>query len=342
VLVVDDSAFVRKTLGTILESSELLSVVGFAGDGQEALEQVRRLQPDVVTVDLEMPIMNGVDFIEAQMREAPLPIVVVSAVDPGGHLAASSMKAGAVEFVLKPTHLADRRLAEIQADLLDKVHAVASIPPRLLLSQEAVASSPALVPSGPVEAVVIGLSTGGPQLLHQILPRLPADFSLPLAVVIHMPAGFTGPLAERLDQSSGLQVVEARAALAMRPGRCIVGRAGQHLRLQPGTAGKVVAQLSVEPFSSPHRPSVDVLFRSASECYGSGLLALVLTGMGQDGLEGAAWVKANGGRVLTQTESSSTVWGMPRAVWESGLSDGQLSPAEIAPLLRRIATASSG
>ena len=340
VLVVDDSAFVRKTIAAILGRSPRLEVVGFAGDGEEALEQVLRLRPDVVTVDLEMPVMNGVQFIEAQMGRAPLPIVVVSAVDPDGSLAGASMRAGAAEFVLKPTHLADQRLTQIENDLLEKVHAVAEIAGESLLDEtmpSSADSSPCTLPKATPGAVVIGLSTGGPQILHALMRRMPEGFPLPVAVVIHMPIGFTGPLAERLDQNSALEVLEASPGLEMKPGRCIVARAGLHLVLHPDGTGGVLANTSLSPADSPYRPSVNQLFQSASRCYKERLVALVLTGMGSDGREGAAWVKANGGQVYTQTRESCAVWGMPRAVVESGLSDGDLSPAEIVPFLARLA-----
>jgi two-component system chemotaxis response regulator CheB len=247
------------------------------------------------------------------------------------------MRAGAVEFVLKPTHLADQRLAQIEDELLQKVRAVAEIPPeRLLEAETAAASRLRAMPSGPPGAVVIGLSTGGPQVLHALLRKMPGDFPSPLAVVIHMPVGFTGPLAERLDQNSALEVLEASSGLAMRPGRCILGRAGQHMLLEP-EEGEVVTRLSLSPTSTPYRPSVNQLFQSATRCYREKLLALVLTGMGSDGQEGAAWVKSSGGRVYTQTQESCVVWGMPRAVLESGLSDGELSPSEIVPFLVRLA-----
>lgn len=329
--MVDDSAYVRKTLGSILSRSPHLEVVGYAGDGLEALEQVQRLRPDVVTVDLEMPVMDGVEFIEEQMRRHPLPIVVVSAVDPEGRLAGASMKAGAVEFVLKPTHLADQRLADIEGDLLRKVHAVAEIAPAQLKTSGSPADteSPPPAPGGACRAVVIGVSTGGPQLLHQVLPRLPADLTLPLALVIHMPVGFTKPLSDRLDANCAIEIREAKDGMAMKPGRCLVGRAGQDFVLEAATDA-IVARNTSGTGEGLYRPSVDQLFRSASICYGGGLVGVVLTGMGHDGREGAAWIKANGGRVYTQTKDSCVVWGMPRAVQESGLSDGQLEPSEIA------------
>ncbi len=317
VLVVDDSAYVRKTLGAILGETGDIEVVGYAGDGQEALEQVRRLQPDVVTVDLEMPVLDGVGFIDRQMRKAPLPIVVVSSVDPTGELAGASMRAGAAEFVLKPTRLANSRLLEIGRDLVEKIRLVAEIPPeRLTLDAQEGGRLPLYEAFRPA-AVVVGLSTGGPQLLHAFLPRVPKTFPLPIAVVIHMPVGFTGPLAERLDATSKIEVLEAEMGMEMRPGRCVIARAGQHLRMR-SFRGKVLCDLSLQPAELAYRPSVDVLFESASQCYGSHLLGLVLTGMGHEGRGGAAWVKAAGGRVYTQTEDSSVVWGMPRAVKESG------------------------
>lgn len=336
VLVVDDSAYVRKTLGAILAQDGDIEVVGFAGDGEEALAQVDRLRPDVVTVDLEMPLLDGVGFIERQMARMRLPIVVVSSVDPSGRLAGASMKAGAAEFVLKPTRLANSRLLEIGKDLLHKVRLVAEIPPERLMLEAAEGGSPPADAGFRPEAVVIGLSTGGPQLLHAFLPRLPRQLPFPLAIVIHMPVGFTASLAERLDASSQIEVVEAEPGAEMKAGRCLIARAGQHLRLR-SCGGKVRAELAFHPMELAYRPSVDVLFESAASCYGSRLLGLVLTGMGQEGREGAAWIKAAGGRIYTQTEASSTVWGMPRAVKESGLSDGEVSPSQIVPLLLQLA-----
>lgn len=184
---------------------------------------------------------------------------------------------------------------------------------------------------------MIGLSTGGPQLLHAFLPRLSRNFSLPMALVIHMPVGFTGPLAERLDATSQIEVLEAEDGMEMQPGRCLIARAGQHLQLERKEA-KVLAGLTMQPSELGYRPSVDVLFQSASHCYSSGLVALVLTGMGQEGREGAAWIKAAGGQVYTQTEASSTVWGMPRAVKESGLSDGEISPSDIPRFLTQLSS----
>jgi two-component system chemotaxis response regulator CheB len=172
-----------------------------------------------------------------------------------------------------------------------------------------------------VDVVVIGVSTGGPQALRSLLPAFPAEFPVPVAIVLHMPQGFTGPLAERLDKISPLQVTEASEGLELLPGRAILAQAGRHLYLQRREADIVVAHLDLLPDDLPHRPAVDVLFRSAAEVYGQRTLGIILTGMGDDGTQGSAWIKAQGGQVYGEAESSCVVFGMPRSVIEAGLSD---------------------
>jgi two-component system, chemotaxis family, protein-glutamate methylesterase/glutaminase len=322
VLVVDDSAYVRKVFSQLLSRSPFLEVVGTARDGDEALERVVELEPDVVTCDLIMPNLDGLGFVRAQMSRRPLPIVIVSVASESGELVLSALDAGAVDVVQKPTALASERLLAIGDDLVNKVKAAAGA--RLRLPE----------PAGPVkplhrlaaarntfDIVVLGISTGGPQALRMLIPSLPSEFAVPVAVVLHMPVGYTELYARKLDELSSLHVVEATAGLEVKGGTVLIAPAGRHLTFRRSPDGGVVTHLDVRPLDTPHRPSVDVLFHSAADVYAERVLGVVMTGMGNDGREGAAWIKAKGGRILTEAEDTCVVYGMPRSIVEAGLSD---------------------
>jgi two-component system, chemotaxis family, protein-glutamate methylesterase/glutaminase len=327
VLVVDDSAYVRKVVSQMLSRSPFIDVVGTARDGAEALERVVELGPDVVTCDLNMPVMDGEAFVRQQMSRRPVPIVLISIAAESGSQVLAALDAGAIDFVQKPTALATERLMDMSEELVSKVKAAAKAPMGSL-------SVPPVTPGdvlplrrrstaggGLVDIVVLGISTGGPQGLKRVLPRLPADFPVPIAVVIHMPVGYTEAYARNLDVICPLQVVEAGEGQDVTPGTVFLAPAGRHLTFRR-QSGAVRTHLDVRPLDTPHRPAVDVLFQSAAEVYDGRALGVVMTGMGADGREGAAWIKARGGIVLTEAESSCVVYGMPRSVVEAGLSDG--------------------
>jgi two-component system chemotaxis response regulator CheB len=325
VLIVDDSAYVRKVIRQMLSRSPFLEVVGAARDGHEALEMVEELKPDVVTCDLIMPQLDGVGFIRQQMARRPVPIVVVSIASESGELVLSALDAGAVDFVQKPTALATDRLLEIGEELVEKVKAVARAHP--VVTPEVVAGPLAVHPGTPTNAfdiVVIGISTGGPQALKMLIPKLPAAFSVPIAIVLHMPVGYTELYARKLNEQSALTVLEAQGGEVVTPGRVYIAPAGRHLTLRRNGAKQVVTYLDVRPLDTPYRPSVDSLFQSAADVYGSRVLGIVMTGMGSDGREGSAWIKAKGGTVLTEAEASCVVYGMPRSIVEAGLSDAEV------------------
>ena len=333
VLVVDDSAYIRKVVKEMLERSPEIEVVGTARDGDEALEQCERLRPDVVTCDLIMPGVDGIEFIRRQMAKRPVPIVIVSIAAESSERVLSGLDAGAIDFVQKPTALATEKVFDVAEDLLAKVMAAARAP----MTRIPIASVDGPLPTASpfqnrYSVVVIGVSTGGPQGLKALVPRLPRDFPVPVAIVLHMPIGYTEAYAKRLDDISALDVLEARDGDAVRPGVVLIAPAGRHLTFRRGGDDTVVTRLDVRPLDTPHRPSIDVLFQSAAECYGERVLGLVMTGMGVDGREGAAWIKARGGAVLTESEETCVVYGMPRAVVEAGLSD------EAIPLDRLAAT----
>jgi two-component system chemotaxis response regulator CheB len=333
VLIVDDSAFVRKVVSQMLTRSPFLEIVGVARDGEEALEMAARLNPDVITLDLVMPRMDGLEFLRRQMAVHPIPVVVCSITHESGAAALEALELGAVEFVQKPTALATDRVFEIADELIAKVKTAATAVLARPTGKNAIptgdsgASEAKRAGSTPdrkatrADIVVIGISTGGPQALRQLIPRLPADFRVPVAVVLHMPVGYTAMYAQRLNEISNLEVSEAAEGDAIEPGHMYLAPAGRHLTFASGADGTVRAHLDDQPSDTAHRPSVDVLFRSAAEVYSSRVLAVVMTGMGNDGMVGAAYVQAKGGRVLTEHAETCVVYGMPRAVVEAGVSD---------------------
>jgi two-component system, chemotaxis family, protein-glutamate methylesterase/glutaminase len=329
VLVVDDSAFARKVVRETLANQERIEVVGIARDGLEALERIAELKPDVVTLDLVMPNLDGVGVLKALTPGSPR-VVVVSMADGGSELGIAALRAGAIDIVHKPTSLATDRLYELAGELVAKVLAAADA---RMLPMGDVASTPIQLPSTLSTSrriLVIGASTGGPQALTRLLRELPASFPVPIAIVLHMPPGYTAAFAERLDEECAIHVVEARDGLRLRPGMAVVARAGLHLKLERDPEG-FQARLDTHPLGTLHTPSVDALFHSVAGV-GPEVLAVVLTGMGDDGLSGSRSLRAQGGTILTEAESSCVVYGMPRTVFEAGLS------AEVAPIERMTET----
>ncbi|HKV36540.1 MAG TPA: chemotaxis-specific protein-glutamate methyltransferase CheB [Pyrinomonadaceae bacterium] len=327
VVVVDDSAYVRKVVKEILSRSPFLEVVGTARDGSEALDMVAELNPDVVTCDLIMPELDGVGFVREQMQRRPVPIIIMSIANETAEAALTALEAGAIDFVQKPTALASEKIFEVSAELIEKVKAAGHIslnripalpPPERMSISEPVTKIPG---SHSVDLVVIGISTGGPQALKRLIPQLPQDFPAPVVMVMHMPVGYTEMYAAKLNEQSNVEVREAAEGDEVKPGWVFLAPAGRHLSLKRNGGGKIVVHLDARPFNTLHKPSVDVLFQSAAEVYGNRVLGVVMTGMGSDGKEGAAWIKSQGGLVFTEAESSCVVYGMPGVVMEAGLSD---------------------
>ncbi|HEX6622305.1 MAG TPA: chemotaxis response regulator protein-glutamate methylesterase [Pyrinomonadaceae bacterium] len=338
VLVVDDSAYVRKVVKQMLSRSPFLEVVGTARDGREALELAERLDPDVITCDLIMPELDGVGFVREQMRRRPVPIIIMSIANETGEAALTALDAGAVDFVQKPTALATEKIFEVSEELIEKVKAAARIPMARVrvdaAAPEAAPSPTSVAGSGLADIVVIGISTGGPQALKQLIPQLPADFPVPVVMVMHMPVGYTEMYARKLNEHAPLEVREAREGDVLRAGVALLAQAGRHLSFRRRPEGEVVAHLDSRPFEMQHRPSVDVLFQSAAEVYGQRVLGVVMTGMGSDGKQGAAWIKAQGGLVYTESEETCVVYGMPSSVVEAGLSDRSVPLDRMAQAIR--------
>jgi two-component system chemotaxis response regulator CheB len=337
VLVVDDSAFARKVVREVLQKSPLLEVVGIARDGLDALEMIADLKPDVITLDLVMPQLDGLGVLRAlSEQESPPRVVVVSMADEDSELGVAALVAGAYDVVHKPTALATDRLYELGAELVDAVIGAASATTQRL-SMVPVVVTPVPVPQvvHGARLLVIGASTGGPQALTKILRSLPATFPVPIALVLHMPAGYTESCAKRLDGECALDIRAARDGLLIDPGMAIVGRAGMHTIIETDSHGHIRVRLSVEPIHSAHRPSVDVLFESAANALGGSVVGVVLTGMGNDGLAGSRVLHAAGGRIITESPSSCIVYGMPRVVFEAGLAVAQAPLDDIVPEILR-------
>jgi two-component system chemotaxis response regulator CheB len=333
VLVVDDSAFARKVVREVLASDDEIDVIGIARDGLEALELIEAHKPDVVTLDLMMPNLDGIGVLRALRtfgaagREPAPRCIIVSTSDEQSDLAVQALVEGAVDLVHKPTALATDRLYDLASDLVAKVKAAFPARPMVLSSRAPAAivsgaSAPrAIRRASQIRAVVVATSTGGPQALTQLLTDLPGDLPVPVAMVLHIPAGYTASLAKRLDETSALEVVEAHEGLVMRPGLAVLARAGRQMQIvATGADGDCVVTLGAR-IETPHVPSADVLFESAAAAYGGRVLGVVLTGMGQDGLQGARAIRAAGGMVFSEAAASCVVYGMPRSIFEAGLSN---------------------
>jgi two-component system chemotaxis response regulator CheB len=332
VLVVDDSAFVRKFLRQMLTKSPFIEVVAAARNATEALEFVEQYQPDVVTLDLNMPGADGLIFLKTQMARRPLPTIVVSMAPKDGQQVLEALEAGAIDFIQKPTGLANERILEIADELIGKVKAAAIARVTPAVAQPL--SRPSPVPLGKqqlsTDIVVIGISTGGPQALRFLIPRLPRDLPVPIAIVLHMPPGYTELFAHGLNDLSDLDVSEAQEGQIVKPGEVLFAPAGFHMTFVRDANGTVTIHLQLQPIDTPHRPAADVLFQSAAEVYGSRTLGIVMTGMGADGTRGAAWIKARGGRIFAESEESCIVYGMPRSIVEAGLCDKSIPLARMA------------
>jgi two-component system, chemotaxis family, protein-glutamate methylesterase/glutaminase len=337
VLIIDDSAYMRKVLRDMLDKNEQIVGEETARNGQEGLDRAAELDPDVIITDLLMPDIDGVAFIRQQMSRNPIPIVVCSSASAIGDQVIAALEAGAVDFVQKPTALALETMYNIQREIVQAVLNAAAIPTRKLISNELplpVAPPremihPVFLYPQRIDALLIGVSTGGPRALRALLPRIPKDFPVGICIVLHIPVGYTEPLVNKLNELSEIEVLESHEGLEMKPGRAILARAGLHTRLYRTPSGQVATHVSPEPESSLYIPSTDELFKSGAQVYGSRVLGLIMTGMGSDGTAGAGWIKAQGGLVYAESEESSVIFGMPRSAIEAGLVDRIVSLNDI-------------
>jgi two-component system chemotaxis response regulator CheB len=357
ILIVDDSAVMRSLLRSVVCADTSLEVAGTAGDGQSVLQTIETLRPDLILLDVEMPVMDGlVTLRQLRARGHKMPVIMCSSLTRrGAKVTIEALACGASDYVTKPAGQASREAATrtLAQDLLPRIHALTAqlqpqpqpqpvsynAPQLPFTLPMAPAQKPQPVSSMPA-VLVVGVSTGGPAALDLLLPALPASFPLPVLIVQHMPELFTRLFAERLNGRCHLRVREAAEGDPVRAGTIYIARGNWHMEVLGSTrAGQPpTLHLNQGPLENHCRPAVDALFRSAAAVYGSGVLALVLTGMGSDGLIGCRTIRDHGGSVLAQDQATSTVWGMPGAVAATGLAHNVLPLNAIVPEILRIAS----
>lgn len=387
VLVVDDSALMRNLVSRIVDSAPDMQVVGTAMNGEFALQKIERLHPDIIVLDLEMPVMSGIEFLQQrQERGIEIPVIILSSVaQKGARITMEALTLGATDFITKPSGSVSHDIHVVGEQLVAMIrgygghyrsarglttaspppdHAVhggaavhsttaprpapdsssrTSTPPpreqpRTVAEPEAprtIYPAPSGAP-GPLELIVLGISTGGPSALRTMFGELDASIGVPVVVVQHMPAGFTSEFARSLDRVSALEVKEAAEGDLLKPGRALIAPGDYHIEVEKRSLAGI-AHLNQNETCNGHRPSAGVLFRSAAAHYGNRVMAVIMTGMGRDGADeiGAIW--SAGGMTLGQDETSSVVYGMPRVAWENGYIHTQVSLSEMAATINRLA-----
>jgi two-component system chemotaxis response regulator CheB len=343
ILIVDDSVVIRRLLSDTLSGDPALEVVATASDGRIALAKISLLKPDLITLDIEMPVMNGLEaLVEIRKLYPKLPVIMFSTLTERGAAATlDALALGASDYATKPSNTGSPAVAieRIRTDLIRKIKALCGVAPLKLppLPGFRPAVKVRLCSDARIEIVAIGTSTGGPNALTALLPQLPADFPVPIVIVQHMPPLFTRLLAERLNTLARLEVQEGNAGQKLQRGQVWIAPGDHHMTVaRMGT--EFVLGINHDPQENSCRPAVDVLFRSVAQTYGANALAVVLTGMGADGTRGSADIREAGGEVIAQDEASSVVWGMPGNVVAANLADHIYPLGGIAPeVVRRVA-----
>ena len=352
VIIIDDSAFMRKSLTLMLESDPEIRVIATARDGNEGIDKVSKLKPDIVTLDIEMPGMNGLTALKIIMEQMPVPVLMVSSFTTES--AQATMQAfdlGAVDFVSKDLASISTNIKNIKEELVDKVKQIARsrlIQTRFRMrrlvqssherkSQITPASKTVSFESAASDfrAVVIGISTGGPEVLHKLIPKIPENFPVGIAIVQHMPPHFTKTLAERLNSISKIYVKEAEQGEIIEAGKAVIAPGGRQMTFcNNGTY--VTTEISDDPSNALYKPSVNIMMKSAAATFHGPLLGLIMTGMGKDGVEGLKCIKSKGGYVIAQDEESCIVYGMPQAALEEGVVDSMVSLENISLAFNRL------
>jgi two-component system chemotaxis response regulator CheB len=336
VLIVDDSAFMRTALFRMIASDSDLWVVGTASSGAEALQKVPSLDPDVVTLDVQMPGLDGVETLRRIMAQFPRPVIMVSSATPNqAQITFNALEAGAFDYVPKQLSCTSLDILHIRDELIAKIKAAAEsrhAEDRLSLPRKpprSVDLHTRKVPPGPPAIVALGISTGGPKALQEILPALPGDLPVPILVVQHMPAGFTAPFAERLNNLCAVSICEAAHGQNVQPGVVYIAPAGSHMTVDRPTDSRIVICLSGKPEKQVHVPSADVLMESVASAFHSQAMGIIMTGMGSDGAQGMNAIHREGGLTVGQDEQSCAVYGMPRVCAEMGILDRVVPLAQI-------------
>jgi two-component system chemotaxis response regulator CheB len=353
VLVVDDSAFMRKLITNFLEEDSRFTIVDVARNGQDAIQKVKQLKPDVVTLDVEMPVLNGIDALQEIMKTEPVPVVMLSSTTKeGAENTILAMQYGAVDFIAKPSGAISLDLHKVKEEIIQKVFHAAQIKKANLrrFHQMSKTPIPTVEDCSKIDnienslkrfaltkkIVCIGTSTGGPRALQQVLTKLPKEIDAPLLIVQHMPPGFTKSLADRLDSICELSVKEAEDGEVLRRGTAYIAPGGYHLRIkQIGTS--LAVQLDQSPPKNGHRPAVDVLFGSVSQLSDYAKVAVIMTGMGSDGTEGLKTLKESGEvRSIAESEETSIVFGMPKSAIATNMVDSVVRVDQIAEQIMKM------
>ncbi|MGE5628642.1 MAG: protein-glutamate methylesterase/protein-glutamine glutaminase [Solirubrobacterales bacterium] len=355
VLVVDDSALMRKIISDMINGEDNMEVIYTAKNGEDFLNNVSSLAPDVITMDVEMPKIDGLTVLrELKKNNIKIPVIMLSsATGQGAQVTMDCLEAGAFDFISKPSGSISLDINKVKEDLVQKISLAAeratrsapgdSFIPRATVNKpvapivEKRTFTPPATPvrsrvAGGVKAVVMGASTGGPKALYEVITKLPKDLGVPVFVVQHMPEGFTKAFAERLDANSNLKVVEAEDMMIIEKNTVYIAKGGYHMLVNQDKR----IHLSLEPSIWGVRPAVDKLFFSAVKVYGSALLSVILTGMGRDGADGTAEIKNNGGITISEDKSTCTIYGMPKAAYETGKVDLVLPLHKVSDEITRI------
>ena len=327
IVVVDDSAFMRKAISMMLEEEPMFEIVGTANNGEDAFNMVKELKPDVVTLDIEMPGISGLEVLERIMREIPTPVIMISSLSTeGAEETIKALELGAVDFIPKSLSYVSLDIVKIKDSLIEKIKNIASRGkaalrkpkpqrgkrPVLKINQKNLGRK--------IRLVTIGISTGGPKALLDVIPLLPGDFPRPVLIVQHMPPKFTASLAVRLNNLSEVRVKEAESGDKLQNGTVYIAPGGQHMTLRRDRSNIEIV-ISDKPSDSLYKPSVDVMLNSVVDIYGSQTLSVIMTGMGKDGLEGSRKIHEKNGKVISESEESCVVYGMPKAVVDAGIVD---------------------
>ncbi|MEG8945607.1 protein-glutamate methylesterase/protein-glutamine glutaminase [Rosettibacter firmus] len=347
VLVVDDSAFMRKAISLMLESDEKIQVIGTARNGQEGVELAKKLRPDIITLDIEMPVMDGLTALKKIMAEAPTAVLMVSSLTTeGAEATLTALELGAVDFIPKELSYVNINIAKIKDDLISKVKEIYRqkfLKERIdrISRTPLTIKTPIKIPAkefsdNDYRAVSIGISTGGPLTLQKILPMLSSQIQIPIFIVQHMPPRFTKSLADRLNAICGLNVKEAENGEKVQGGTIYIAPGGYHMKIKKLSISNAAIEITDEPADSLHKPSVDVMMSSVVDYYGKHTLGVIMTGMGKDGLEAIRYLKSVGGFSIAQDEETCVVYGMPKAVVDAGLADIVLPLEKIPEIINKV------
>jgi len=342
-VIVDDSAFMRKSLSIILGSDPSIDIVATGKDGLEAISLVKQYKPDILTLDIEMPKMDGLSALKRIMAECPTSVIMVSSLTTeGAEATLKALELGAVDFIPKEMSYVSVNIINIKEDLIRKVKTIVrekALRTRLARIQRSGGIEPAekhakitshVLPKIGYKSIALGISTGGPLSLQKVIPKLSSNIRIPIFIVQHMPPKFTQSLAERLNGMSPLKVKEAEHGEIVSGGTVYIAPGGFHMTVKKNLKGQVYIDISEKPTETLHRPSVDIMIKSVFDIYGKHTLGVIMTGMGRDGLEGIKDIKSAGGYCIAQNEATCVVYGMPKAIVDAGIAD-VVAPLEKIP-----------